>query len=244
MDAVQTERLAALQQAWCRAGFVEELLGIDVAGDPRLTGAFSTWATRFLGQPAVVRPGPAGPSVNRHALETFLVQNNLISWKWAAVYLGMPTDTMKAIVDRLEGGGVATQIASAVSDQLVRQREAAQLFRAFPALRHRTFSNHSRMCMALHEAVRADLGIDVAPVFCVTSAVLEPHEPDIAVAFDAITLDPVGLRYQIWLETHKPVNLRPDVCSLLFYAKNEAALRALVMKGGEPLEIDDRLVAA
>jgi hypothetical protein len=64
------------------------------------------------------------------------------------------------------------------------------------------------------------------------------------VAFDAITMDPVGLRYQVWLDTQKPVNLAPDVCSLKFYAKNEADLRPYVMKGGEPEDIDAKLRAA
>ena len=68
--------------------------------------------------------------------------------------------------------------------------------------------------------------------------------PDMAAAFDAITLEPVGLRYQVWLETKKPANLRPDVCSLKFYAQHEAELADYVMQGGEPRHIDDRLRAA
>jgi hypothetical protein len=243
MDAVHSARLAALQQAWCRADFVQELLGIDVPGDPRLQRAFRTWSSRFLADDDVLHTSLDGLQVDRHALETFLVQNGLTSWKSASVYLGMPMVTLQEIVRRLEGAGVETEIASTVSDQVVRQREAARLFRAFPALRTRIFSDHSRMCRALHEAVRTDLAIDVTPVVCVTSAILDA-EPDIAASFDAITFDPVGLRYQVWLETNKPVNLQPDVCSLLFYAKNEADLRALVMKGGEPERIDQRLRAA
>ena len=63
-------------------------------------------------------------------------------------------------------------------------------------------------------------------------------------AFDAITLEPVGLRYQVWLETRKPVNLRPDVCSLKFYAAHENELKEYVMKGSEPDDIDPRLRGA
>lgn len=44
--------------------------------------------------------------------------------------------------------------------------------------------------------------------------------------------------------TKKPVNLAADVCSLKFYAKNEASLRPYVMKGGEPETIDEKLRAA
>jgi hypothetical protein len=151
---------------------------------------------------------------------------------------------MRDVADRLEGLGSPTQLVSPVSSQLVRQREAAQLFRAFPSLRNRTFSDYWRMCRALHEAIRTDLAVQITPVVCVTSAILDPAEPDIAAAFDAITFDPVGLRYQVWLETKKPVSLRPDGCSLKFYAKHEADLRPLVMNGGEPEQIDERLRAA
>lgn len=244
MEPVHAARLAALQNAWSNADFIGELWGLDLVGEPRFVAHFRAWASRFLGTSDVTRAGRGGLSVDRWALESFLVQNGLTSWKWAAVYLGMDESTLRAIVDRLEGTGVSTQIPSAVSDQVVRQREASQLFKAFPAIRHRLFSDHSRMCRTVHEAVRAELKIDVVPVVCVTSAVLDSGEPDIAAAFDAITLEPVGLRYQVWLDTRKPVNLHPDVCSLLFYAKNEADLRDLVMKGSEPEQIDPRLLAA
>ncbi|HEY4121159.1 MAG TPA: hypothetical protein VGM56_25015 [Byssovorax sp.] len=182
--------------------------------------------------------------MDRHALETFLLQNGLVSWKWAAVYLGMETDVLKRVVNLMEGRSDVIQLRSGVSEDLVRRREAASLSRAFPSLRSGAFANHSEMCRALHAAIKSEFDIDVTPVCCVTSRLLEPERPDIAVAFDAITMDAVGLRYQVWLETNKPVNLAPDVCSLRFYALNEAELRQSVMKGGAPPTIDDKLRAA
>jgi hypothetical protein len=244
MDA-QRSRLAALAQPWCETKLVSDLLGIDidVVADPQLLSAFRAWSDRFLGHDPVRNNG-SGSQVDRHALETFLLQTDLSSWKWAAVYLGMRTDTMKTVVDRLEGQSVATQVPSTVSRQLVQQRGAALLFKAFPSLRSKVFKDHSQMCRALHEAIHAELGIEVAPVLCVTSEILDAPSPDIAAAFDAITGEAVGLRYQVWLETRKPVNIRPDVCSLRFYAHNEADLRDQVMKGSEPAAIDARLRAA
>jgi hypothetical protein len=151
---------------------------------------------------------------------------------------------LKDAVDRLEGAGDLVQVRSGVSDQLVRQREAASLFRAFPSLRNKVFASRSGMCIVLYSAIKSDLNIDVTPLSCITSAILEPEDPDIAVAFDAITMDPVALRYQVWLETNKPVNLAADVCSVKFYAQSEAGLREHIMKGGEPETIDSRLRAA
>ncbi|HEY5957898.1 MAG TPA: hypothetical protein VIV60_15150, partial [Polyangiaceae bacterium] len=156
----------------------------------------------------------------------------------------MSTETFNEIVARLEGEALCPPLASGISEQPVREREASQLSRAFSSLHRRTFSNHSAKCRALHEAIRNELALAVEPLFCVTSQVLEPDDPDMAAAFDAITLDPVGNRYQVWLDTKKPINLRADVCSLKFYAQNESELRDYVIKGSEPDRIDDRLRAA
>jgi hypothetical protein len=239
-------RLKALMSPWCTAELVEDLLGLDldVRADPRLVGAMRSWAARFRGDDPVVRQTTSGLEVHRHVLEAFLLQNGLISWKWAAIYYGLETQVLQEVVDHLEGRGDLVQIRSGVSDQLVRQREVTSLFRVFPLLRNKVFASHNGMCIALHSAIASDLKIKFTPVSCVTSAVLEPLAPDIAVAFDAITMDPVGLRYQVWLDTKKPVNLAPDVCSLKFYAKYEPVLRPYVMKGGEPENIADKLRAA
>lgn len=234
-------RLEALKRPWCTAGLVKELLGIDLVADPRLAGVVRSWAARFRGDGLVERQSTSGPEVHRHALEAFLLQNRLISWKWAAIYLGLEAPVLEKVVDRLEARGDLVQVRSGLSDQLVCQREAASLCRAFPLLRNKVFASHNGMCIALHVAIESDLGIHFTPVSCVTSTVLEPEGPDLAVAFDAITMDPVGLRYQVWLDTKKPVNLAPDVCSLKFYAQNEAALRPHVLTGSEPENIDDKL---
>lgn len=243
MEELFLQRLEALRRPWCRADLVAELLGVDLTSDARLSFALRSWSNRFQNNTEVERASGRGPEINRHALETFLAQNGLISWKWAGVYLGMSEETLSKVVELLEGKGVSPQLRSLVSDQLVRQREAAQLYRAFPSLRSRNFSDHSRMCRALHQAIEADLRVQVAPLTCVTSKILDA-EPDIAAAFDAITFEPVGLRYQVWLDTNKPVNLRPDVCSLKLYAQNEDDLRAYLMRGAAPEQIDDRLRAA
>lgn len=245
MEPEHAQRLKALMNPWCTPELVTSLLDIDLLGDPRLAGAVRSWAARFRGDEPVVRQTPSsGREVHRHALEAFLLQNGLISWKWAAIYYGLETQVLKGVVNRLEGTGYFVQVRSDLSDQLVRQREAASLFRTFQGLRNKVFASHSDMCIALYAAIRSDLNIDVTPVHCVTSGVLQPEDPDIAVAFDAITMDPVGLRYQVWLDTKKPVNLAPDVCSLKFYARNEVDLRPYVMKGGEPEDIDAQLRAA
>ncbi|MEO7035872.1 MAG: hypothetical protein ABI335_18780 [Polyangiaceae bacterium] len=234
-------RLTTLSTPWCSSALIHEFLGIDLPGDPRLAGALRTWSERFRGDANVERSSGAGRLVHRHALETFLLQNGWVSWKWAAVHLGLAEDELKKVVDLLAGKGLIPQLASGVSDQVIRLREAATLYRLFPAMRMKAYSSHSSMCRSLHTAIKDDLAFEVQPLLCVTSVALEEKEVDLADAFDAITLDPVGLRYQVWLETKKPVSLRPDVCSLKFYAKHETELSAHIMKGSEPRSIDQKL---
>jgi hypothetical protein len=237
-------RLVALSNPWCTVDLIQGLLGIDLIGDPQLAGAVRAWSERFRGDAQVERSTGTGRLIHRHVLETFLLQNGWVSWKWAAAHLGLDEGTLKVVVDRLAGEGIFSQLASGVSEQIIRQREAASLYRLFRSTRHKAFSSHSSMCRALHDAIGTELKVDVQPLLCVTSVVLDPEKPDLADAFDAITLDPVGLRYQVWLDTRKPVNLSPDVCSLKFYAKYETELRAHVMVGSEPAAIDEKLRAA
>lgn len=243
MEPRYVERLEALKRPWCTAQLLEDLLGVDLVADPKLAATVRSWAEKFRGDPLVTRPSSSGLLVHRHGLETFLLQNGLVSWKWAAIYLGLETHVLQDVVARLEANGYPVQVRSGVSDQLVRQRETASLIRVFPSLRNKVFASHDGMCIALHSTIASDLNIEFTPIHCVTSEILEPMSPDIAVAFDAITMDPVGLRYQVWLDTSKPVNLAPDVCSLKFYARNEADLLPQLMKGSEPENINGKLDA-
>jgi len=234
MKSEERRRFAALQQAWCGEWLIRELYGLKYADDNRLSGYFKTWASRFRRGRMVERLVNGQLQVDRYELENFFQMNRVVPRKWAAVDLGMSEKSLDELIEALMGDHAPISNSSNISLQLVDNEETSHLYKHFPDLRYKVFSSHSSMCKALHESMRSQYQIDVEVLHCVTSGQLTPDDPDLASAFDAITLDPVGLRHEVWLDFHKPVNLRPDCCSTMFYVQNEAELKPFVMRGSEP----------
>jgi len=48
------------------------------------------------------------------------------------------------------------------------------------------------------------LDVDVTPIICTTSRMLGDEPPEFGRDLDIITEEPMGLPYQIWLDTGKP----------------------------------------
>ena len=79
------------------------------------------------------------------------------------------------------------------------------------------------------QEIQAALGITVTPVHCLTSQVIGETPPDFAHDFDSITNEPMGISFQLWLETEKPIQLRPDSCSWITYIRFEDVLKDQVV---------------
>lgn len=207
--------IAELGERWCTVAVAKQLLGLDFE-DSHLAGMTKTWCVRYLGiDPFRQREGLW---IDRHAAETFLLQESLTSWRNAAIYLGMSEGDLRKTVDRLAARDMYTMIEVSKNEQLVHKREAELLFQHFLGLRTRAFSDHSKMCERLHAAIREEFKIEIGPIYCATSLALNEETPEFATRFDSLNGTPVGNRYQLWLETKKPINLVPDVCSLNTYA--------------------------
>lgn len=126
-------------------------------------------------------------------------------------------------------------------EQTIDETFIREFNRHFPSLQFRIFSDHNDFCICLHEAIMEDLGVKVTSIRCVTSEALGENPAVFAHDYDAVTLDPIGIRYQVWLDFKKPMNLRPDACSLKLYAEQKDILRPYVFAGNEP-EIPEVLI--
>lgn len=206
------QRMEALSNPWASPELLTELYGISPY-DGSLTDALVIWGRRFQIKPGEIAEGA---TINRHYLELFFQKNKVFPLKIASARLGMNEDSLISVIRKLENdmGNAISLKDGCISDLFIRD---VRIF--FPSLRATIFYSHSDMCTQLHNAINEELNIKVSPIFCVTSKILDPSNPDYAFEYDAVTGDPIGLRYQMWLSTGKPISLRPDACSWITYSK-------------------------
>jgi len=225
-----------LPKEWVPFEVIENLHGIQIKNDEQLKGSFQAWALQLRRKTEVLRQ----EEVSRHAFESFLQNSGLVPEKSAAMRLGMVVESFREVLGALEDRRLLPLNGRNYSQQVV----AESLIRAFrdffPKFKYRFFSNHSDYCRGLHKAISNDLHIKVTPAYCVTSEALGDDPADYASEIDCFTGDPVGLRYQVWLDFKKPIYLSPDVCSLKFYNEHESSLKSFVFGGREP-EIPETL---
>jgi hypothetical protein len=220
---------------WVTDNVIEKLYGIKMPDD-KLFGTFQSWSSRLKSRRNVLRPG----EVNRHAFESYLQYSHLMPIKIAAARLGMSADSLREIIDLMDSRNIIVLNTRDFSEQLVYETLIREFNTYFPGLQNRIFNDHNDYCRRLQEAVSSELDVTIEPMYCVFSEFLKENPPDFAYDYDCLTGEPVGLRYQVWLNFNKPIYLRPDICSLKTYIDHKEELRPLVFSGKEP-EIPDSL---
>ncbi len=227
-----------ITKEWVPFQVIELLHGIQ-REDDALWGAFRAWSLSLRRSKEVMRPDDF---INRHLFETFLQRSALLPIRLAAARLGMETDSFIELIDTLETKGRIKKETELLSSQIVSESFVRSISDLFPDLKHQVFSNYNRYCTILHRAIKKDLKINIRGLYCVTSRAIEenPGNWDFAYEFDCLNGDPVGLRYQVWLDTKKPINLRPDVCSILLFKDHIKDLKPLLFSNRMP-EIPQKL---
>lgn len=181
--------------------------------------------------------------INRFYLELFLQRRELVPLRLAAAHLSMDAESFCEVLEKArENGLVSPSEADGEMPGIYRQTLLRDFHKRFPALQHKTFASDSSFIDQLHKQIKRELGVSVKPLHCVTSlqmakATGEPcqygHD------FDIITNDPMGNRYQVWLNTGKPIQLRPDACSYVTYHDHEKVLKGHVY--GDPDHVSERV---
>jgi hypothetical protein len=220
--------LIQLQKEWAPFDVIDLLYGIKK--EEKLLGGFRAWSSRLRRPKEVER----SDSINRWSFEAYLQQSGLLSVKMAAGRLGMTKESFEEVLAKLEERNSIADKMVKISDQVVPESLVRSFHELFPDVRFKVFGNHSSYCKTLHQAIEKELKIEAQSIHCVTSEALGDDPSDFAYQFDCLTGDPIGLRYQVWLDFGKPFFLSPDACSLKLYEKNERYLKKFVLAGRLP----------
>jgi hypothetical protein len=145
----------------------------------------------------------------------------------------METASLRQVEEALKPQGF--YVTSPLSEQLAEEPRLREITRFFSSLANRTFGDQDDFCRRLHEAIAREAGIQVRALHCVTSQALHEQPPQYAHEFDVLTLEPIGLKYQIWLDfSGKPAFLKPDCCATKTYVENQALLGKYLLAGEQP----------
>jgi len=232
MTSDEERRFALLQTEWCDFRYINELYGLDLRKEHRFQKHFQAWAQQRKGE--AVR---SDETVHRYRFETFLQTQKLLTRKWGALRLGMKPASLDLLLNSLNDRGlVFSYYPSEERNQFVGEKIDYDVLGLIDEFRFRTFTNHNNFCFRMHQAIEQNFGIKVEPEFDITCQFLtnDEKEWDYAHDWDAITLDAVSLEFQVWLDLGKPMNLRPDCCSKLFYVRERDRLKDYVVGTGEP----------
>lgn len=199
------------------------LYGIGAPEQDAVLRSLSLWAQRLF--PAMPSPIGPGDAVSRWALESFYQFHRLLTPRSAAGRLGMSLESFLLIQEQLFALGHEIPDLVALPRVAYTESGMSRFHTIFPTLSQTVFGSHTDYCEDLHYALRA-LGLTVDPVHDPTSVLLGDTTPDFGHDWDVVTDGPVGLRYQIWLDFgRKPLQLSPDLCSYVTFARFEAHLR-------------------
>ena len=229
-----TKRLALLRTREWPNPDIEAWFGINLAECGPLIEQYRTWAGDSLGLPP-----KSILSVDRGKFGIFLNSRRLIAKKLAAFQLALTEDSFEKVAIAAERQHlVSTVEAQGDFPNVFRAELVSEFHKRFPHLRDKIFPSLTVYYDLLHTEIRNILHVSVVPLKCRTAVIL--GEDDYATASDAITSEPMSIRYTVFLETNRPLQLRPDSCSWLTYFRFESVLRAHVL--GQPPDPSDQQI--
>ncbi len=203
------------------------LFGTDLRNadeSARLLAEFQSWADDLTGLPALM---VADRLIRRNAFELFLQDRELVCIRAAAIYFGLDVAAFRSAMSAAQTKKLVS-VAEAMGEfpNIYRSSLIRDFHRRFPKLRYRIFSDFNGFVESVREQIREVLEIEVTFVTCFTSQIVGINPPDVARGFDIITGEPMASHHEVWLETRKPIQLRPDSCSWATYFRYENVLQA------------------
>lgn len=203
-------RLLTCGDRWEAAVFLKGL-GIPLEV-PEIRDAFLAWGAAQNKE--AFTPG----GVRRNDLEFFLRDFQLCTVEQAAAEMAITEDSVPRIIAEAERRGILQpgEARNCMSDKRIVRSDL------FEVLLRRICGDASGSLPAVHEMLRSRLGTQVEHVYCPVAEALGRKE--YANTLDVLTRQAFNRRYAVTLDTGKPAQLPPDVCSWKTLAEFETQI--------------------
>lgn len=220
-DAVR-QRLELLRtRDWPRTE-LESWFGINFAEAHPLLAQFQMWSSGTY-DAAFDTP----ETVDRNRFAVFLQARKYVPLRGAAVSLALTDESFLDVMNAERTRQLFESEVRGAFEHVYNSEFIAGFFKIFPRMRQSVFPSSDSFFDLLHDQIRQTLQTELQARLCLTSQVLgERHYGE---TLDCITQEPVSLPYQVFLNTPKPLQLRPDSCSWLTYFQFEDILRPALL---------------
>lgn len=223
-------RITQFQRKLWSQNEIEQWYGIDISDGP----------TKSIMAQAALYGGPIGQEsqygswehFNHWHLEIFLQRRDLVPVRLAASRLAMSVEDFRIVISKVnECDEFLTIVRPMVGTGFVYRAFLLDFHRGFPELRRTVFGDQPTYIRMVHEEIASFLQVNVTTLRCDTSRVLGEPQVRPGNSCDCLTQEPIGIGFSVALDFKKPLELAPDVCSWLTYARHVDVLH----KFAEPL---------
>ena len=169
----------------------------------------------------------AGPFSHWH-VETYFQRSELVPLNFAAAQLALLPGDFRRVVDNLRNKEEFPTLGNPwVSKSIVRRNYLRDFHKGFKSGRRIIFRDQPAYIDFVHREIQRIMDEVITCTQCPTSRVLGEHPIRPGHTIDCLTEEPepIGIGHAVFLDTRKPIQLAPDVCSWLTYAQFEEVLR-------------------
>lgn len=198
--------------------------GIDLDKNMHLLAQYRIWVEGYRKDFEKVLSFEAQKLIHRNLLELFFQYRELVPIKYAAISLAMNPEDLERVLNKACEKEYITESERNGDFNGVFRLSTLKFWKRFKSLQHRIFLDHDNFIDHFYSAIKTELGINdmTPPIKCFAASSISQN--DCAITFDSITGQPLGLRFQEFLNIPKPIQLAPDVCSIKTYKDNESFL--------------------
>ncbi len=168
----------------------------------------------------------SGSGFSRWVFETYCSSFGFLPPLQAAARIGMDVNSLLKVDEWAQRIGLPSEMIR-TSNGLFLESFIVSIHENFPNLRSMTFSDQTRYLRRVHAALKEE-NVEIQPAYDPVASLLSPDDRDLSYYIDIITLEPIGLRYSVWMGFGKPITLTPDIISLRTYLEYESMLKSFV----------------